>query len=328
MKATAIGPANIAFIKYWGKVDPKMRLPQNNSISMNLSNLYTVSTVEFDPLLKKDRIHFINNNDVKEQEINRVVEALDIVRRKAKVKSFAKVITKNNFPKASGIASSASGFSSIILAALTSLGVDLGKIELSKLCRVISGSACRSIPDGYVEWDKGTGSQDSYARQIYPASYWKICDVVAIVSKKMKKISSSQGHLLADTSPFFKARLAGMSQKVKDIKLTIKKRDFSQFGKIMEQDALNMHAICLTSSPSIIYWEPATVDVIKSVVNWREAGDIETFFTIDAGPSVHVICREKDSGRLAQKLNQINKVEKVVVNKPARGAHFTSRHLF
>lgn len=327
MKVTAIGPANIAFIKYWGKVDPKVRVPQNNSISMNLSNLYTFSTVEFDPLLKKDTIHFINDN-VNQPEINRVVEALDIVRRKAKVKSFAKVITKNNFPKAIGIASSASGFSSIILAALTSLGVDLGKIELSKLCRVISGSACRSIPDGYVEWDKGTGPQDSYARQIYPASYWKICDVVAIVSKKMKKISSSQGHLLANSSPFFKARLAGMSQKVKDIKLAIKKRDFSQFGKIMEQDALNMHAICLTSSPSLIYWEPATILVMKEVINWREVGDVESYFTIDAGPSVHVICQESDAKKVAEKLKVIDGVKQIVVNKPARGAHLVTSHLF
>src|SRR3989344_6112520 len=117
MKATAIAPANIAFIKYWGKTDPKTRVPRNNSISMNLSQMYTTTTVEFDPKLSEDDVSFIDETVVKDKEQERIVKALDRIRETTKTKYFAKVRTRNTFPKATGIASSASGFASLTLAA-------------------------------------------------------------------------------------------------------------------------------------------------------------------------------------------------------------------
>lgn len=329
MKATAKAPTNIAFIKYWGKADSKTRIPLNSSISMNLSDIYTITTVSFEENLKRgDHVEFVNETVVTEEEYVRMVGVLDRIRNSAQIKKWARVRTQNNFPKACGIASSASGFAALSLAALTATGIELDERELSIFARLASGASCRSIPDGFVKWEKGTGPDDSFAYQLYPPVWWKISDVVVIVTSTMKKVSSTEGHRLALTSPFYAERLKGMDEKIEKIKNTIKERNFSEFGKIVEDEALNMHAICMTSTPPLLYWEPTTIAIMKKVTEWRENGDIESYFTIDAGPSVHVICQKKDAEDLADMLKSISGVERVIINNPSRGAHLIQEHLF
>ncbi len=328
MKATAIAPANIAFIKYWGKTDPQTRIPLNDSISMNLSGLYTVCTVEVGQNLTKDEIEFVGEKTVWPEELARIVEVLDRVRAMAKKNFFAKVKTQNNFPKATGIASSAAGFAALSLAALSAFNIKLSEKELSIFARQASGTACRSIPDGFVEWKRGTNTSDSYARQIFPPDYWQIGDVVVILTSEMKKVSSTAGHKLAETSPFCQVRLAGIDEKISRIKQLIREKNFSAFGQMIEDEALSMHAICLTSTPPVIYWEPTTIKVIKAVMDWREKGEVESYFTIDAGSSVHVICQNQDIQKVAKRLESIAGVQKVVINFPARGAALTKNHLF
>jgi len=319
MKATAKSPANIAFIKYWGKIDLKSRVPENNSISMCLSDLYSLCTVEFRKDLKTDEIEFKNEAVVKEKEKERIVRVLERVRKLGRVKWKARIVTKNNFPKATGIASSASGLSAVTVAALGALGMKMSEKEVSKLARLASGTASRSIPDGWVEWMKGTGQEDSYSKQVFPVDWWQISDVVGIVTHKMKKVSSTEGHVLASTSPFYKARIQGMDEKVRKIKQLIKKRDFSRFGRLVESEALNMHAICMTSKPAIIYWNEITVKVMREVMRWRER-DLESYFTIDAGPSVHVICEKKNAKEIARRLRKIEGVKRAVINQVGVGA--------
>jgi len=328
MKATSKSPANIAFIKYWGKADPKTRVPQNNSISMCLSDLYSLCTVEFNSKFKKDKIEFVNERIVLNKERERIIKVLDRTRNLAGIDLRAKVLTQNNFPKATGVASSASGLSGITLAACRALDLKMKGKELSKLARLASGTASRSIPNGFVEWKKGTNENSSYAKQIFPADYWRIADVVAIVSYKMKKVSSTEGHSLANTSPFQKTRLKLLKAKVKSIKQTIKNRDFSTFGQILEKEALEMHAICLTSTPSILYWSPTTIDIMKKVQSWRNQGKLESYFTIDAGPTVHLICQQNDEKKLAVRLKKIKEIEKIVINHPGSGAREINQHLF
>lgn len=328
MKATAKAPANIAFIKYWGKVDPVSRAPQNNSISMNLSDLYSICTVEFDSQLFEDEIHFLDEKTVTEKEKIRIIQTLDRIRNLKNIQTKAKIVTQNNFPKATGIASSASGFAALTVAAVTALGLKLNNVELSKLARFASGTASRSIPDGFVEWEKGTDAEDSYARQFFPSNYWDICDVVAIVTTQMKKVSSTDGHALAFTSPFYRTRLIGMDQKIYKIKKLIQNRNFSEFGELIEAETLNMHAVCITSRPALIYWEPTTIEIMKKIVDWREKSEVEAYYTIDAGPTVHVICEAKNAEKVKQKLITISRVEHVVINKPAIGARITQNHLF
>jgi diphosphomevalonate decarboxylase len=328
MKATSVAPANIAFIKYWGKTDPETRIPQNNSISMNLSRMTTTTTVEFSQSFASDDVIFDGEKMVTEKERARVVATLDRVRENGGSRLRAKVKTRNTFPKAVGIASSASGFASLTQAALAALGTTLPEKDLSMLARLSSGTAARSIPDGFVEWDKGTGPGDSYAYSIYEPGYWDICDVVAVVSKSMKKISSTEGHALAVTSPFYGIRMEGMDKKLTAIKASMDSKNFSVFGRIIEDEAMNMHAVCMTSAPPILYWESTTVTVVKNVMHWRETREIESYVTIDAGPSVHVICRTTDSDTIAARLKSVPGVIDAVINHPARGARITGEHLF
>ena len=251
MKVTAIAPANIAFIKYWGRKDEELRLPTNGSISMNLSNLLTTTTVEFSSRYKKDEI--LINNEINKKENEKIERFLDKVRQIAKTNSRAKVVTKNNFLKSGGLASSASGFAALAMAATVSIGLNLSEKELSILARIGSGSACRSIPDGFVKWVEGRDNQSSFAQSIFAPDYWNILDIVVVTQTENKKVTSTDGHKLVKTSPFFQKRLRNIKNKIKKIKEYIKQKDFIKFGELVEREALELHAIMLTSNPPILY---------------------------------------------------------------------------
>jgi len=244
MKATAVAPANIAFIKYWGKADPPageagdvLRLPLNSSISMNLSACTTTTTVEFSHNLSGDDVLFLDALTTMSRPrdaCQRIVRHLDLLRQRAGTACFAKVTTINSFPSASGIASSASGFAALTVAAVSALGLDLSEVELSILARMGSGSACRSIPDGFVEWKKGTDSDTSWAYSLHPPAYWDLRDVLVIADDRMKKISSADGQTGVKTSPYWQERVNGIAQKMIDIKAALTAKDFPALGKITE----------------------------------------------------------------------------------------------
>jgi len=326
MKATAKAPANIAFIKYWGRKDEKLRLPANDSISMNLSNVFTITTVEFSEKIKKDII-IMDEYKFDEKEEKRISAHLDLIRDLAGLKSFARVKTKNNFPKSSGIASSASGFAALTMAGVAAAGLKLSERQLSIIARQGSGSACRSIPDGFVEWKSGTSSNNSYAHMIFPPNWWRIIDVLVVVEKKTKKISSSEGHVLTASSPFYKTRILGMKEKLKTIKKAILDRNFEVFGTILESEAINMHAVMMTSTPPIFYWTPVTFKLVLAVKSWREEG-ILVYFTIDAGANVHLICQEKDKQKVIGLLKRVKGIKEVIINQPAIGTRLINEHLF
>ena len=317
-RATAIAPANIALIKYWGKKDAKLRLPTNDSISMNLSAVTTVTAVEFVDGLKEDLVS-IDRRSVSGVEKQRIIAHLDRIRRMAGTHLKARVESRNNFPKGTGLASSASGFAALTLAASRSAGLALSEKELSILARLGSGSACRSIPSGFVEWRAGNSDKNSFAHSLFPGDYWDIRDVIAIIGRDAKKVSSTEGHAAVESSPFFKERLRGLPQKIRRIKEAIRKKDFSEFGEIAEAEAINMHAVMMTSNPALIYWMPATLRVMNQIIDWRASG-LESYFTIDAGPNVHVLCRAKDAMKLERRLSMVEGVENVIVNQPANGA--------
>lgn len=326
IKVTAKAPANIAFIKYWGKKDEALKLPLAGSISMNLDNIYTVTTVEFNRRLTDDRIEMVGTK-MKSGEKQKVSEFLDRIRNIAKITDKARIKTKNNFPKGTGVASSASGFAALAVAAAKAAGLNLPEKELSILARLGSGSACRSIPDGFVEWLEGNSSQTSYAKSIFPKTHWNILDITIIVSRKEKKISSSLGHTLALESPFMAARINDLDQKIKKIKQAIGDRDFTTFGNITESDALNMHAVMMTSNPALIYWQPKTVEIMKKIIDYRDMG-LETYFTIDAGPNVHIICQEKSLLKVKSMILTIKGIKQIIISRPGKGAEVTENHLF
>lgn len=326
MKATAIAPSNIAFTKYWGRKDEILRLPANGSISMCLSNLLTTTTVEFSDKYTKDEL-ILNNKKPQDIETERVVKHLDRIRNLAKMKQKAKVFSNNNFPIAVGLSSAASGFAALTLAASKAAGLNLSEKELSILARQASGSACRSIPSGFVEWLDGNTSETSYAMQIFPPTHWKIADVVAIVSTTRKEVPTSVGHTKAQSSPFMALRLSRMKEKQVLVKKLIKERNFTEFGQLLEQEALELHTIMLTQYPPLIYWTAGTLKLMKLVSHWRAAG-IPVYFTINTGQNIHLLCLLADVEKVKLKLTKLDFVKNIIVNTPGEGARLTSKHLF
>lgn len=314
MKATAQAPANIAFIKYWGKKDAARKIPYNPSISMNLSGCTTTTTVEFSTNFSSDTVSEGFNT-------KRVTSHIDRLRLIAGVSDKARVVTKNNFPSSAGIASSASGFAALTVSVAAALGLQLSEKELTALSRLGSGSACRSIPDGFVKWE------GEFAHSLYPADYWDLRDIVVIVEKTIKKISSSVGHEVVETSPFFNKRLEDLPKRIQKIEVAFQEKNFQMLGEVIEEDCRDMHHVMQTQVPPLMYWNDATRRIMEAVVSWRKLG-LSVYFTIDAGPNVHVICEGKDEARVLEALKNINGIEEIILNKPSKGAQIISEHLF
>lgn len=325
MKATAKAHSNIAFIKYWGRKDETLRLPSNGSISMNLSNLFTTTTVEFNHSLERDDI--LVNGEKNDEINNRITKHLDKVRACMQKNTYAKVISQNSFAASAGMASSASGFAALTVAATAAANLHLSEKELSILARQGSGSACRSIPNGFVEWLDGDTSESSYAYTLFDESYWDVCDVIAIISKEKKDISTSVGQQIAASSIFFQTRLNNINQKITTCKEFIKTKNFDEFGKLIEMEALELHTIMLTSWPSLIYLEPASLSVMKTVKKLRAEG-LPVYFTIDAGPNIHVICLKKNLDYVEKQINVTIGVTETIQNFSSRGSYLIDNHLF
>jgi diphosphomevalonate decarboxylase len=317
-QATAIAHPNIALIKYWGNRDEFLRLPVNGSISMNLDGLTTHTTVIFDSSLKQDTLE-LNKQSVSGQPLDRVRMFLDLVRAAAEKWLYARVVSQNDFPISAGIASSASAFAALALAASTALGLELNSQNLSRLARRGSGSACRSIPDGFCEWLLGNSDEDSFAYSIAPTSHWDLLDCIVIVQQGEKAISSIKGHRLANTSPLQAARVADCPRRLDICRRAIADCDFESLAKIVELDSNLMHAVMMTSSPTIQYMQPTTLTIIHAVQQWRQEG-ISVCYTLDAGPNVHVLCQSIDVKKVLIQLTQIPGVLQVIKAKPGNGA--------
>jgi diphosphomevalonate decarboxylase len=309
--ATAIANPNIAFIKYWGNRDDVLRLPSNGSISMNLDGLFTRTTVTFSASFETDTLR-IGNRPVSGPGLERVSNFLDLVRQLAGTNLHAEVVSDNNFPSGAGIASSAAAFAALAVAASHAAGIVLTQRELSRLARRGSGSASRSVPGGFVEWQAGEADEDSYAFSIAPPEHWDMADCVAIVSAGHKKTGSTEGHALAGTSPLQVARVADADRRLDLCRHTILERDFETFASIVELDSDMMHAVMITSSPGLFYWQPASITVMGAVREWRANG-LPVCYTVDAGPNIHVICPREYIGETEKNLRKLPGVQDVLV---------------
>lgn len=330
MKATAIANANIALIKYWGKRNKELILPFNSNISVTLEGLNTVTTVEFDKKYEKD-IFILDGKEQSGEQLERVVKTLELIREIANIKEKAKVSSKNNFPTAAGLASSAAGGAALAVAASTAAGLNLDKKELSIIARRNSGSASRSVEGGFVEWLKGESEDgsDSYGKQVASESHWPEFRIIAtILSSKEKKVKSRPGMAkTVDTCPYYKSWLATINEDLEKVRKAILEKDFSILGQTAEQNAIKMHALMWTTIPSIIYWLPETLEIIKLILQWREEG-LECYYTIDAGPQVKIICLEKDIGEIQKRLKEVKGIEDIHVCKPGGPAKLIKDQLF
>jgi len=334
MKATATATATIALVKYWGKRNEKLFLPQNSSISLTTDCLSVKITIEFSPKYKKD-ILILDGQEFKKgsEKYDKYFQLfLDKLRGLAGKTLRAKVVAKNNFPSGAGLASSSAGFAALAVVGNEALGLGLKeKKELSILARQGSGSACRSIYGGFVEWKKGEkkDGSDSFAIQIADKNYWPDFRIVnCLTSKKEKKIKSRAGMAqTVKTSPFYNGWLETIDDDLKKMKKGIIKRDFSLVGKIAEENCLKMHALMLTTKPAIIYWNSGTIKLIHKVLDCRKNG-LECYFTIDAGPQVKILCLKKNLLEVLKRVKKTPALKDIIVAKPGPGPKIVKTHLF
>jgi len=312
-RATALAHPNIALIKYWGNQDDNLRLPANPSLSMNLGSLQTITTVTFDDSLAGDTLA-INGVPFTGPTLERVTANLDLVRRQAGLTYRARIESDSNVPVGSGIASSSAAFAALSVAAAAAAGLDLDQAALSRLARRGSGSASRSVPGGFCLWQAGD-DDSSVARSIAPPEHWDLQDVVAIVSQEHKEVGSSGGHPLARTSPLQAARIAGVERRLEACREALLARNLPALGPVIEEDAVIMHAVMMSSRPPLYYWTPTTMALILTTQRWQRDG-LPVYFTIDAGPNVHLICEAGLAQQVEAELHKIPGVQTVLTSGP------------
>lgn len=324
-KTTYKASPDIALVKYWGKKDEVLRLPENGSVSIIVGGLETTTTVEFQRDLNKDEVTIQGKKVTKELE--RVCKHLDRIRNLAGTSSFAKVVSQNNFPLSTGLSSSGSGFAALTLAATKAAGLELTQKELSILARQGSGSACRCVCGGYVEWLDGERSNSSYARTIHPASYWNLRDLVVVVNEGQKSTPSTKGHKTAKTSLFYSERQDKIDEKINQVKQAISNKNFVQLGELMEAETLEFHSILLTSVPPIIAWHPGTVEVMLAVQAMREEG-VQAYFSISTGFNVHVLTTSNHEKLTLSRLKSLDSVKRVIGCSVGGEPKELNKHLF
>ena len=278
---------------------------------MNLDGLFTRTSVTLDAFLSSDEL-IINGKTAGGAALSRVNYILDLVRVRAGKNHFMRVESENNFPAGAGIASSAAAFAALAMAASKAAGLDLSEPELSVLARRGSGSASRSIPAGFVEWKMGNAESDSYAFSIAPAEHWNLVDCIAIVSAAHKKTGSTEGHAIAGTSPLQNARVADAPRRLEICRNAILNKDFEAFANVIEHDSDMMHSVMMTSSPALMYWQSATVEIFHQVREWRASG-LPVGYTVDAGANVHVLCLGEYKAEVEKRLREIPGVSNVLV---------------
>ena len=314
-KAHALAHPNIAFIKYWGVIDEKRKLPANDSLSMNLGCLSTQTTVAFDPQLEADTLT-LNGAVISGKGLNRVQRFLDRLRVMAGESLHARVESKNNFPIGAGIASSASAFAALALASTAAIGLPLTEQELSSLARFGSGSASRSIPGGFVEWHTDPQTGESYAASIAPADHWDLIDCIAVLSEGHKPVGSEAGMERAATSPLQAARIQDAPRRMDLCRKAILDKDFAALAAVTELDSNLMHAVMMTSDPPLFYWHPQSLAIMKAVKTWQSQG-LPVTYTLDAGPNVHLICLKSALAGILSRLRQFPAVIDVLKGVPA-----------
>lgn len=324
MRATAKAHTNIALIKYWGKRNESLILPTNNSLSLTLDGFYTTTTVTFKEELSKDSF-VLDNQVITGVPYERVTEYLDFIRNYAETPNlYAEIESTNEVPTAAGFASSASGFAALAAASTRALGLSLSDEELSRLTRQGSGSACRSIYGGFVEWEQGSkeDGSDSYAVPIAPQKHWDVRVAAVVVTATEKDVSSRVGmKRTVDTSPFYSGWVNSIPNDLNNIKKGIMERDFEKVGHIAEANCLKMHATTLGANPPFTYWSDKTMAVMQTVQAMRANG-IPAFFTIDAGPNVKVLYLPEDEKNIEKLLRETDGVTDVILSRSGEGISY------
>ena len=293
-------PSNIALIKYWGKYE--RQIPANPSISFTLSNCKTETKMIFRSGEKFSVKTFLAGKEETKfsEKIEKYFRNIEKYLPWILQGSFV-IETENTFPHSSGIASSASGFGAIAKCLMEMDKAFSGKDffdvkKASFLARLGSGSACRSVYDGLVVWgevNEVEGSSDLYAvkypdEKIHPI-FRDFNDYVLLIHEGQKSVSSTVGHGLMNTNPYAERRFQEARENFVPMKEILKSGDLQAFMKLVEHEALTLHAMMMMSDPAFILMQIGTLQVINRVWEFRKETNLPLFFTLDAGANVHLL---------------------------------------
>lgn len=322
MKLTVRSPSNIALIKYWGKFGDQ--LPKNPSVSFTLTHAFTEMSFELEEKKSEgiiDLVFFFEG-----QENQKFKEKIEKILTKEKdffpsvIKHKIILHSKNTFPHSSGIASSASSMSAMVLGLLSleyKLSNKANQIRskdfmnlASKLARLASGSASRSLFPGVVLWGdyKEIGTNDyavNVSEQI-DSRFLSFKDTIVIVSKEEKSVSSRAGHGLMENHPYREVRFNEAHKRLEELLLAMKNYDLDTFINLVEKDALDLHGLMMTSEPSFMLIEAKTIDCIKKLRHFRNETKIPVCFTLDAGPNLHVLYPQEFSSKVVPFLESLD----------------------
>ena len=314
MQGTAIAQPNIALIKYWGKRDVALNLPAVGSISITLRELHTRMHVVFDNGLEADTLTV---NDVRDDKmLPRLSACLDRVAGTDRPRS--RITSDCNFPIAAGLASSASSFAALTVAAADAAGRSLTTAELASLAGHASGSAARSLLGGFVEL---SNTEDGIAvDSLCDADDWPLAVVVAITETGPKAVGSTEAmEISRKTSPFYSNWVDQQATDLDTARAAIRARDFKALAHVAEHNCLKMHSIMWASRPPMVYWNAATMRCLETV-RALQARDLGVFFTIDAGPQVKAVCLPEHAADVEAALRTTEGVADIMVSGLGPGA--------
>lgn len=319
MRTTAVAHPNIALVKYWGKADMERNIPAVGSLSITLDGLTTTTSVAFDPDLEEDRFS-LGGREAPEMA-QRVTRCLDLVRCQVGIEARARVESDNDFPTAAGLASSASGFAALVVAADAALNAGLEKADIADLARRASGSAARSIFGGFVELSQSPdGRHPTETQQILEPAGWPLRVAVAVTETGPKAVGSTEGMLRTEeTSPFYESWVSSSEEDLAAARSAVASRDFDALADVSESSCLKMHAVMMSARPGLVYWNGTTVECIRRVRELRADG-VQVFFTVDAGPQIKAVCMPDALERVVAELAGIGGVRQMLTSGLGDGA--------
>ncbi len=314
MQVTARAQPNIALVKYWGKKDVERNLPAVGSLSITLDALWTSMAVEFQPGLGADSLSL--NDAPAPALLPRVGRCLDTVAGPDRPR--ARVISECNFPVAAGLASSASAFAALVVAADAACGRSRDRLALARVAGAASGSAARSLYGGYVEL--ASGADDIDVEQLARPADWPLTVVVAVTASGAKPVSSTDAmQRSAAPSPFYARWIEEQAEDLALARTAVAARDFEALGAVAEHTCLKMHSVMWTSRPAVVYWNHVTLRCLQAIRELR-AGGHPVFFTMDAGPQVKAVCLPEAAATVAATLGAVDGVAKIMTSGLGDGA--------
>ncbi|OGU61555.1 MAG: diphosphomevalonate decarboxylase [Ignavibacteria bacterium GWF2_33_9] len=314
-----IAHPNIALVKYWGKRNAELNLPAVGSISVTLDKLKSETEISF--IDANEDIVYFNGEIATVKETIKFTNFINLFRNISRSNNFVKINTVNNFPTSAGLASSASGFAALTLAASTLFGLEKNFQELSQLARLGSGSASRSLFGGFAEWHKGKkdNGSDCFAEQIADENHFKLKVIVAVTSREKKKISSRNGMVnSAMTSPYYHQFVNTSEHDLAKMREAIIEKDFELMAKVTMQSTIKMHSVMMTTNPPLFYWNQSTYAIIETLHQLIEE-KYPVFYTIDAGPQVKIFTIPSYEEEIIKRIN-INQIEEIIVCNLGKGA--------